>query len=85
MYSDELRAEWAGFDSQQHNNFLFPTASSPTWGPTQPHIQWIPAALSLGVKWLDVKLTTDLHIMARSKKLELYLHSPICLHGIVLN
>jgi len=22
-----------------------------TLGPTQPHIQWVPGALSLGVKW----------------------------------
>jgi hypothetical protein len=30
--------------------FLFTTASRPALGPTQPPIQWIPGALSLGVK-----------------------------------
>jgi hypothetical protein len=32
-----------------------------------------------------VKLTTDLHLVPRPRVVELYLHSPICLHGIVLN
>jgi hypothetical protein len=32
-----------------------------------------------------VKLTTHLYLVPRSRMLELYLHSPICLHGIVLN
>jgi hypothetical protein len=30
-------------------------------------------------------LTTDLHQLPRSRNTELYLQSPICLHGIVLN
>jgi hypothetical protein len=31
--------------------FLFTTASRTALGPTQPPIQWVPGALSLGVKW----------------------------------
>jgi hypothetical protein len=31
-------------------NFLFPTASRQAVGPAQPPIQWVPGALSLGVK-----------------------------------
>jgi hypothetical protein len=38
-----------------------------------------------GVRSLGIKLTTYLHLVPRSRKVELYLHSPICLHGIVLN
>jgi hypothetical protein len=31
------------------------------------------------------KLTTHLHVVPRSRMVELYHHSPICLHGLVLN
>jgi hypothetical protein len=30
---------------------FFSAASRPTLGPAQPYIQWVPGALSLGVKW----------------------------------
>jgi hypothetical protein len=33
----------------------------------------------------DMKLTTHLHLVPRSRKVALYLHPLICLHGIVLN
>jgi hypothetical protein len=49
-YSDELQAGRPGFDSRQCKIFLISTASTPTLGPTQPPIQWVPEALSLGVK-----------------------------------
>jgi hypothetical protein len=40
-----------GFESRQGLGIiLFTTASRPTLGPTQPPIQWVPGALSLGVK-----------------------------------
>jgi hypothetical protein len=32
-----------------------------------------------------VKLITHLHLVWRSRMVELYLHSPICLPGLVLN
>jgi hypothetical protein len=31
-----------------------------------------------------VKLTTHLHLVAKSRNVELYLNFPICLNGIVL-
>jgi hypothetical protein len=38
-----------------------------------------------GGKRPDVKLTTHLHLVPRSKTVELYLHSLIRLHGVMLN
>jgi hypothetical protein len=32
-----------------------------------------------------VKLTTHLNLVQRLRMVELHLHSPICLHGVVLN
>jgi hypothetical protein len=37
-----------------------------------------------GYSGQDPKLTTHFHLVPRSRMVELYLHSPICLHGIVL-
>jgi hypothetical protein len=40
-----------GFESRQGLGiFLFTTVSRPALGPTQPPIQWVPKALTLGVK-----------------------------------
>jgi hypothetical protein len=40
-----------GFESRQGLEiFPFPTASRPALGSAQPHIQWVPGILSLGVK-----------------------------------
>jgi hypothetical protein len=40
-----------GFDSRRGlGTFLFTIASRTVLGPTQPPIQWVPGALSLGVK-----------------------------------
>jgi hypothetical protein len=50
-YSDELQAGWRWFDSRQGQEiFLFPITSRPVLGPTQPPIQWVPGALSPGLK-----------------------------------
>jgi hypothetical protein len=38
------------FSARGEENFLCPTASRPTLGPTLPPIQWVPETLSLGIK-----------------------------------
>jgi hypothetical protein len=48
--SDGLRTGRPGFDSRQCKIFLFSTAFRPTLGPTQPPIQRLPGAFSLGIK-----------------------------------
>jgi hypothetical protein len=52
---------------------------------TQPPIQWIPGALSLGVKWLGHEADHSPPTNAEIKKMDLYIHSPIHLHDIGLN
>jgi hypothetical protein len=55
------------------------------WGPTQPPIQWVKEAFSLGVKRPRCEADHSPPSSAEVKKcVELYLHSPIHLHGAVL-
>jgi hypothetical protein len=56
--------------------FLFTTASRIALGPTQPPLQWVPGALSLGVKWQGYEADHSPPSSAEVKELvELYLHS----------
>jgi hypothetical protein len=45
-----LRAGRPGFDSRQGQEYLFATVSREALRPTHPAVQWIPGALSSGVK-----------------------------------
>jgi hypothetical protein len=36
-------------------------------------------------EWGGVKLTTHLHLASMSRMIEIYIHSPIRLHGVVFN
>jgi hypothetical protein len=75
-----------GFDSRQEQEiFIFFTASRPAVGPTQAPIQWVQGVLSREQSGWNVKLTTHLHLVPSSGMVELYFHSPIRLHGMVLN
>jgi hypothetical protein len=64
---------------------LYSTEFRPLLGPTYPHIQWVTRALSPALSSQGMKLTTHLLLVPRLRKLEMYLHSTICLHGIVFN
>jgi hypothetical protein len=66
-----------GFDSWQGLGiFLFTTASRMALWPTQPHIQWVPGALSVGIKQLGHEADHSLLSSAEIKEcVELYLHS----------
>jgi hypothetical protein len=46
-------------------------------GPTQPLVQWVPGAFTLGVKRLELEADYSLPSSAEVKEwVELYLHSP---------
>jgi hypothetical protein len=67
-------------------NFLFDTVSTPALGPTQPPIQGIPGALSLGVKRPRREADHSLPSSTEVKEsVELYHHSPIRLHVMVIS
>jgi hypothetical protein len=65
------RLDDRGFDSQQGLGiFLFTTTSILALESTQPSIQWVLGAFSLGIKCLGgggVKLTTHLRLVPRSR------------------
>jgi hypothetical protein len=76
-----------GFNSWQGLEiFLFTTMSRMALGPTQSPIQWVLGALSMEVKWqvheADHSPPSSVDI---KECMELYLHSPIRLHGMVLS
>jgi hypothetical protein len=75
-----------GFDSWwELAIFLFTTASRTALGPAQPPIQWVPGALFMGVNQLGHEADHSSPSSAEVKEyVELYLHSPTCLHGMVL-
>jgi hypothetical protein len=63
--------------------FLF-TVSRTVLGPTQPPLQWVPGSLSLGVRRLGRETDHSPPSSAEVKEcVELHLHSPIRLHGVV--
>jgi hypothetical protein len=68
-----------GFDFQWGLGiFLFTTTSRTALGPTQPPIQWVQGALSLGVKRPGREADHSPPSSAEVKEcVELYLHSPI--------
>jgi hypothetical protein len=67
-----------GFDSQQGLGIiLFTAMSRMALGPTQPPIQWVPGALSLGIKQPGLEADHSPPSSAKVKEwVELYLHSP---------
>jgi hypothetical protein len=82
--SNRLEAGRPGIDSRHGKLFLNSTKSRPALEPTQSAIQWVPGAISLEVKRLG-RGADHLHQVPKSRRDELYLHSAMCLHGMVLN
>jgi hypothetical protein len=76
-----------GFDSRRELGiFHFTTASRTAPGPTQPPIQWVIGALSLGAKRPGHEADHSPPYRAEVKEcVELYIPSPIRLHGVVFS
>jgi hypothetical protein len=75
-----------GAESQQGQEiFIFSIESRPALEPTHPPIQWEPGALSPGVELQKLEADDSVPLVSRLRMVELYLHSPICLHGLVLS
>jgi len=75
-----------GFESRQGLGiFLFTIASRPALGPTQPHMQWVPSALSLGVKRPGREADYSHPSSADVKNVWSYTSTPpVRVHGVVL-
>jgi hypothetical protein len=86
-YSTGLRAGWSGvWVPAGLGIFLFTTSSWQALGLSQPPIQWLPGALSLGVKRSVREADHSPPSSAEVEEcVELYLHSPIRLYGMVLS
>jgi hypothetical protein len=76
-----------GFDSRSGLGIiLFTTASRTALGPTQPPIQWVPRSLSLGVNRPGREADhSPPSIVEVKERVELYLHFPVRLRGVVLS
>jgi hypothetical protein len=57
-------------------NFLFSTSSRPGLGPTQPPIQWVPGALSPGVKPPGHEANHSPTASVEDKKMWIYTSTP---------
>jgi hypothetical protein len=55
---------------------LFSTLSRPVLGPTQAPIQWVPWALSSGVKWLGHEADHSPPTSAEVSNTWIYIHMP---------
>jgi len=52
------------------------------WGPTQPLIQWVQAALCLGKSGPGMRLSTNLHLVLRLRMSAAKQTFRLCIHGI---
>jgi hypothetical protein len=90
--------DWGSIHGSGLDFFFLATASRPALGPTQSPTQWVPRALSPGVKRPGCELTTHLHLLPRLRMREAlssipkYVFTAWCLlkqwihlHGVVLS
>jgi hypothetical protein len=71
-------------DSRVGQDF-FSTASRPALGHTHPSLYWVLVSVSAGVKRSGREAEHYFPSSAEIKNVDLYFHSPICLHVTMLN
>jgi hypothetical protein len=72
------------FDSQHEQRiYLFFITTRPALGPDQPPVQLAPGIVSPGVRGQGHEADRSPHPMSRLRMMELYLHFPIRIHGVV--
>jgi hypothetical protein len=75
-----------GFDSRHGQEiFLHSIESRPALGSTQPPTQWVPRALSPGIKRPGCEAGNSLPSTAEVENGGSILTLPVCLHGVVPN
>jgi hypothetical protein len=75
---------WGSIPVDGKRIFLLHASQRGSWAHPFP-IQWVPGVLSQVSSGRRVKLITHILIVPRPMMVELYLHSPIRLHGVFLN
>jgi hypothetical protein len=81
-----MEGEKSGFNSRQRQGILSSTERPDRlWGPSSLLYNGYRGQFPRGVKRQGVNLTTHLHLVLRLRVVEPYLHSPICLHDVMLN
>jgi hypothetical protein len=80
------KTPWCGDQLKEKHRVRTPTTGSrPALGPTQPPIEWVLGAVSLGVKRQGREADHSPPSSAEVKNVFSYLHSPIRLHGVVFS
>jgi hypothetical protein len=74
-----------GSSHNKVRSFYFCKSFRLALGPTQPPIQWVPVSLFPGVKWQGREADHSPPNNAEVRNVDLYIHSLICLNGIVLS
>jgi hypothetical protein len=83
LVTGHVLEDW-GSNPARDKIILVSTSSRPALGPTEPPILWVPRSISSEVK-RPGREADHFHLLPRSRMVELYRHSPIRLHELVLN
>jgi hypothetical protein len=85
QYGVGIRAGRRGVDYHYGQEmFLFSTASRPAQEPPIALSNWYRVLFPLQLSGLGMKFTTHLHLVLSSRLVELYLHFPTFVRGVVI-